>query len=227
MDNISVIIVAAGKGLRMGSELPKQFLAILGKPILCYTLENIRLALPESEIILALHPDYIDFWRNLCAESGCVVEHKIVAGGKSRFESVRNCVDALSPESEKILIHDGVRPFINSDIIGRVVEKLDICDAVIPIIDIVDSLRVVESNGNSEIIDRNTIKAVQTPQGFLRKYLVEGYQQEFNDLFTDDASVVEKIGCKIDFVAGFAQNIKITTKFDIKYAIFLLKSIAE
>lgn len=227
MDNISVIIVAAGKGLRMGSELPKQFLAILGKPILCYTLENIRRALPTAEIILALHPDYVDFWKGLCEESGCRVEHKIVEGGDTRFASVRNCVDAVSPLAEKILIHDGVRPFINSDIIYSVVEKLDSSEAVVPIIDMVDSLRLLGDDGKSEIIDRSNIKAVQTPQGFIRKSLMEGYEQEFDNSFTDDASVVEKNGSKISFVAGFPQNIKITTKFDIDYAIFLLKSIVE
>ncbi len=222
-NDISIIVVAAGKGLRMGGEQPKQFLLLSGQPLLCHTLEALYNILPDAEIILVLHPDFVNYWRGECDKYGVTVPHKIVAGGAERFDSVKNGVDSVSPNSKYILIHDGVRPFVSSELVGRVVEQLKNCEAVIPVAPLVDSLREVEGD-SSKVVDRARFVAVQTPQGFHSKVIREAYEQPFNKNFTDDASVVESNGVSINCVAGERNNIKITTKEDIAFAQFLLKS---
>lgn len=227
MNNTTVIVVAAGKGLRMGSDLPKQFLFINNQPILGVTLRNIREALPEADIIVAMHPDYFEFWTKMCSDNSIEVEHRLVAGGLTRFESVRNCVDTLSPSTDIILVHDGVRPFVSETLIARLISALSCHTAVVPVIPIVDSLRRKNVGGGSEIVNRSEYVAVQTPQVFRAQCLVNSYSQCYNDNFTDDASVVESGGYSVELVGGELSNFKITTSEDMQRANFLLKEVCK
>ncbi len=221
MVEISVIVVAGGEGLRMGGKLPKQFFLLNNKPLLAYTLDAIASVLPEAEIILSLHPSYIDYWHKQCALYGITTPHSVVAGGKERFYSVKNGIAALSVESKYILIHDGVRPFVSSDVILGVLSALKNHSAVIPVVKMTNSLRMIQGEG-SVAVDRGKYLAVQTPQGFCRESLVDAYNQPYNPIFTDDASVVESNGCLIHLSEGCPRNIKITTTEDIYYANYLL-----
>ena len=223
MSNLSVIIVAAGKGLRMGAELPKQFLSISERPMLMDTISQFSETLPEAEIILALNEEYIPFWNELCVKYSFDTPLKIIKGGNSRFQSVRNCVMSVSDIAQFVLIHDGVRPFVSSELINRVVSSVELFDAVIPVISIVDSLREVISDSTSKVVDRENYKIVQTPQAFSFELLKKAYAQSENSSFTDDASVVEKFGFIVNMVEGDRRNIKITTVEDMKYAIFCKK----
>lgn len=223
MSELTVIIVAAGKGLRMGVELPKQFLSLSSRPILMLTLEKFAQTLPDAQIIVALSEDYVDYWKGLCVEHNFSVRHEIVVGGSTRFESVRNCVEALSEDTRYVLVHDGVRPFVSSDLINRVIVGVKKYGAVVPAIDVVDSLRRVKSETTSEGIDRTFLKAVQTPQAFEKDKLKRSYNKPFEPTFTDDASVVEAEGYEVAIVEGERTNCKITTMEDVFYGNFLLK----
>lgn len=223
--NLSVIIVAAGKGLRMGAELPKQFLSFSSTPILMLTIEKFYQVLPDAELIVALGADHVEYWRELCCEHNFKIPHKIVIGGDTRFETVRNSVCEVAEDSEYVLIHDGVRPFVSSELIGRIVERVKIYGAVVPAVEVTDSIRKISSPETSEFVDRRGLVAVQTPQAFTKDMLVIGYQTESKTSFTDDASVVESVGFRVAVVDGERSNIKITTKEDMNYGKFLSKMV--
>lgn len=220
---LTVIIVAAGKGLRMGAELPKQFLSLSSRPILMRTIDKFHETLPEAAILVVLNNDYIGFWEELCREHSFTVPHKVVAGGESRFQSVRNSLSALSSDTDYVLIHDGVRPFVSGELILRVVAAVQTCGVVVPAVDVVDSLRRTISPRESEVVDRNGLKSVQTPQAFQKEFLIRGYRHASGEDFTDDASVVENAGFKVILVEGERSNIKITTQEDMNFGNFLMK----
>lgn len=209
----------------MGAKLPKQFLSLSERPILMRTIEKFHVTLPDAKIILALGADYVEYWGELCRENNFSIPYYIVIGGDSRFESVRNCVDAIDPDTDYVLIHDGVRPFVSSDLIFRVVDGVKKFDAVVPAVEVVDSLRREISASTSEAIDRNGLKAVQTPQAFRFDILKKSYSVDFKSSFTDDASVVEFSGYSVAIVDGERSNIKITTKEDVDFANFFLKNV--
>lgn len=215
-----VIIVAGGKGLRMGSELPKQFLPVGDKPVLMHTLEVFRKYDAGIRIILVLPRGQQDFWRQLCKKHGFTVEHLLADGGETRFHSVKNGL-ALVWESGLVGVHDGVRPFVSVEVIRRCYEQAEIRKAVIPVVDVVETLRHL-TNAGSETVSRNDYKLVQTPQVFDVDLLKQAYKQEFIPTFTDDASVVEAMGIPVFLVAGNRENIKITTPFDLKIGNALL-----
>lgn len=225
MNRLSVIIVAAGKGLRMGAELPKQFLSFSSRPILMLTIEKFAQTLPDVEIIVALSADYVDFWKRMCDEQNFNIPHTIVLGGDTRFESVRNCVDSLCADSQYVLVHDGVRPFVSSELINRVLVAVKKYGAVVPAVDVIDSLRRVVGVESSIAVARENLKSVQTPQAFEKKLLLKSYNKPFSPSFTDDASVVEADGYEVAIVEGERRNIKITTMEDFFYGNFLLKQI--
>ncbi|WP_073347556.1 2-C-methyl-D-erythritol 4-phosphate cytidylyltransferase [Bacteroides congonensis] len=216
----SVIIVAGGKGLRMGSELPKQFLPVGGKPVLMHTLEVFRKYDAALQIILVLPKEQQDFWRQLCKEQGFAVEHLIADGGETRFHSVKNGL-ALVQAPGLVGVHDGVRPFVSIDVISRCYDLAKERKAVIPVIDVVETLRHL-TDGGSETVSRNDYKLVQTPQVFDVELLKQAYAQEFTPFFTDDASVVEAMGVPVYLAEGNRENIKITTPFDLKVGSALL-----
>lgn len=221
-----VLIVAGGKGLRMGGELPKQFIPMRGKPILMHTLEAFQRWDPEARLLLVLPEDHQAYWRMLCKELGCTVPHRVVNGGETRFHSVRNGLTFLSNEVEKfpaedrlvlVGVHDGVRPFVTSDVIRECFFQARQSGAAIPVIPVVDSLREFTGSG-SRPVDRSRYLAVQTPQVFNYEVLKKAYGQPYTPLFTDDASVVEAAGYPVVTVSGNRENIKITTPFDLLVA---------
>lgn len=217
----TTIIVAGGKGARMLSTIPKQFIEIQGKPILMHTLEIFNKYDVNQEIVVVLPEEQVDFWKELCKKHAFTLKHKIVNGGESRFFSVKNALETINTPC-LIAIHDGVRPFVSIETIKRCFEKAEKTGAVIPVINIIDSIRQLDESG-SRAVDRTLYKQVQTPQIFKSDLLKNAYKQEFSELFTDDASVVEATGAKIHLVEGNRENIKITTDFDLKMAEILLK----
>ena len=215
-----VIIVAGGKGLRMGSDLPKQFLPMGDKPVLMHTLEVFRRYDEALQIILVLPQEQQSFWKQLCDEHHFTVKHVLAEGGETRFHSVKNGL-ALVNGIGVVGIHDGVRPFVSQEVIARCFREAVVRQAVIPVIDVVETVRHLTESG-SETVSRNDYKLVQTPQVFDADLLKRAYEQEFTPFFTDDASVVEAMGVPVYLVEGNRENIKITTPFDLKVASALL-----
>ena len=213
-----VIIVAGGKGLRMGSDIPKQFLPIGGKPVLMRTLERFRAYSADLQIILVLPEAQQDYWRQLCEEYHFDVEYQLANGGQTRFHSVQNGLALVPDDAEGVVgVHDGVRPFPSIEVIKNCYETARTAKAVIPVIPVVETVRHLEKEG-SVTVPRDEYKLVQTPQTFDIQLLKAANRQPYNDGFTDDASVVESHGHEITLVEGNRENIKITTPYDLKIA---------
>ena len=211
-----IIIVAGGKGLRMGGDIPKQFLPVCGKPVLMRTLEAFHAYDASMHLILVLPVSQQAYWKELCEEYQFELVHDIADGGETRFHSVKNGL-ALVKEDGLVGVHDGVRPFVSQEVIARCYEEAVSLKAVIPVIGVVETVRHLIEEG-SETVPRDQYKLVQTPQVFDVALLRRAYQQEYTDLFTDDASVVEALGEKVYLVEGNRENIKLTTPFDLKLA---------
>ena len=211
-----IIIVAGGKGLRMGGDIPKQFLPVCGKPVLMRTLEAFHAYDASMRLILVLPVSQQAYWKQLCEEYQFELVHEIANGGDTRFHSVKNGL-ALVEEDGLVGVHDGVRPFVSQEVITRCYEEAASLKAVIPVIGVVETVRHLTEEG-SETVPRDQYKLVQTPQVFDMTLLHRAYQQEYTDLFTDDASVVEALGEKVYLVEGNRENIKLTTPFDLKLA---------
>lgn len=209
----TVLIVAGGKGLRMGGDLPKQFLLVGGKPVLMHTLEAFHNFDAKMRIILALPQEQQAYWRELCFNHHFTVEHTVVDGGETRFHSVKNGLAYI--QTGLVGVHDGVRPFVSPEVIGRCYELAATKKAVIPVIGVIETIRHLTDIG-SQTVNRDDYKLVQTPQVFDVELLKEAYMQEYTPFFTDDASVVEAMGLTVSLVEGNRENIKITTPFDLK-----------
>lgn len=216
----NVIIVAGGKGMRMGAELPKQFMPVGGKPILMRTIEAFYQFDKSIRIIVALTKDYRDHWSNLCKAYGFTIYHEVVDGGDTRFHSVQNALDLVG--DGLVAVHDAVRPFLSKELLDRCFSLARDTQAVIPVIEVTDSLREMTDEIDSKIVNRSDFRLVQTPQVFDVKLLKSAYDTKFLDSFTDDASVVEKFGHKIYLTEGEKTNIKITTPFDLQLAKVIL-----
>lgn len=214
------IIVAGGKGLRMGADLPKQFMPIAGRPLLMRTLDAFLNHDAELVCILALPLVQMEYWADLCRQYSVDYSERVIVveGGATRFHSVKNAL-ARVPEGEESLVavHDGVRPFVSEETIAATYAEATTSGCAVPVVDSVDSVREITADGNVAR-DRSKLKLVQTPQTFRSSILKEAYHQEFRDTFTDDASVVESAGYKITLTVGNRENIKITTPFDLKVA---------
>ena len=213
--------MAGGSGSRMQSSLPKQFMILGGEPVVARTINTFYEALPGAEIVVVLPEEHIPLWRNLTARFD-VAPHRTVCGGKERFDSVKNGIKALSEEVEYIAIHDGVRALVSKRLIIGTMLEVERCDAVIPVVDAVDSYRVVDGD-ESKVISRSQLRIVQTPQVFRSDILRRAYEQEFDARFTDDATVVESLGVKITLFDGERSNIKLTTPEDMIYAEAMLQ----
>ena len=218
-----VIIVAGGKGLRMGSDIPKQFLPIGGKPVLMRTIERFREYSADLQIILVLPKAQQGYWQQLCKEYAFPLplegagggSYRLADGGETRFHSVQHGLALIPDDAEGVVgVHDGVRPFPSIDVIRRCYETAHTAKAVIPVIPVVETLRHV-SEGTKP---RNDYRLVQTPQCFDIQSLKAAYRQPYNNGFTDDASVAEAFGFDITLVEGNRENIKITTPYDLKIA---------
>jgi 2-C-methyl-D-erythritol 4-phosphate cytidylyltransferase len=219
-----IIIVAGGKGLRMGSDIPKQFLPIGGKPVLMRTLERFRAYSEDLQIVLVLPEAQQDYWRQLCEEYHFNVKYQLANGGQTRFHSVQNGLALVPDDAEGVVgVHDGVRPFPSIEVIRNCFETARTAMAVIPVIPVVETVRHLEKEG-SVTVPRDEYKLVQTPQTFDIQLLKAANRQPYNDGFTDDASVVESYGHEIMLVEGNRENIKITTPYDIVVAEAILTS---
>jgi 2-C-methyl-D-erythritol 4-phosphate cytidylyltransferase len=240
--NRTVIIVAGGKGVRMGGALPKQFLPLHGKPVLMHTLEVFHRWDAAAGLWLVLPEEGRAYWEMLCREMPCVVPHRIVRGGETRFHSVRNGLEEVGKEAGLIAIHDGVRPFVAPHVIASCFATAEACGAAIPVIPLTESVRELDGvradgtlceatataaaaatgSGRSRPLDRNRLCIVQTPQVFRAELLHEAYARPCRERFTDDASVVEAAGHPICLVDGNRENIKLTAPVDLLYAEILL-----
>ena len=233
------IIVAGGKGLRMGSDIPKQFLPIGGKPVLMRTIERFREYSADLQIILVLPKAQQDYWRKLCQEyhfplpqSGEARRglYQLADGGETRFHSVQHGLALIPDDAEGVVgVHDGVRPFPSIEVIRNCYETAREKKAVIPVIPVVETLRhldnaqcTMHNAQSSETVPRGDYRLVQTPQTFDIQLLKAANRQPYNDGFTDDASVVEAFGFDITLVEGNRENIKITTPYDLKIAEVLI-----
>ena len=211
-----IIIVAGGKGLRMGGDIPKQFLPVCGKPVLMRTLEAFRTYDPSIHIVLVLPVSQQTYWKELCRTCRFELPHDIADGGETRFHSVMNGLSLVEGDG-LVGVHDGVRPFVSQEVIARCYEEASRQKAVIPVVGVVETVRHLTDEG-SETVPRDQYRLVQTPQVFDAALLRRAYQQEYTALFTDDASVVEALGEKVHLVEGNRENIKLTTPFDLKLA---------
>ena len=223
-----VIIVAGGKGLRMGTDIPKQFLPIGGKPVLMRTLERFHEYAADLQIILVLPKAQQNYWKQLCKEYDFRIEYQLTDGGETRFHSVQNGLALVPDDAEGVVgVHDGVRPFPSVEVIRNCYETARTAKAVIPVIPIVETVRHLASESNTQrsiTVPRSEYRLVQTPQTFDIQLLKAANRQPYNDGFTDDASVVEAYGFDITLVEGNRENIKITTPFDMTIAEALLNN---
>ena len=199
--------------------MPKQFLALQGKPVLMRTIE----AFKGFDVIVTLPVGQMDVWRDLCREYGFTVAHRVVAGGETRWHSVKNALDSIgdAADVDVIAVHDGVRPLASADLIDRCMATAREQGSAIPVVMLNDSVRQVDGQA-SHALDRSTLRAVQTPQAFDARLLVEAYGQPFDPTFTDDASVVERAGHAVTLVEGDPVNLKITRPMDLALAEYLL-----
>ncbi len=210
------IIVAGGSGQRMKSSIPKQFIELNGKPILMHTLEKFYSAKSSINLIVVLPKSHQSTWKTLCHKHQFTIPHQINEGGKSRFQSVKNGLAQCSKESI-IAVHDGVRPLITPDFILNIYREAESKKALIPVCPVIESIRKVDGL-SSESLDRSQYYSVQTPQCFTSELLHKAYQQEEQNTFTDDASVVEALGEKVHLFEGEDNNIKITSHIDLLLA---------
>lgn len=218
-----VIIVAGGKGLRMGADIPKQFLPVGGLPVLMRTILAFREFDPGMKVILVLPRHQQEYWKGLCAEYSFREPFAVADGGETRFHSVKNGLALIPDDAEGVVgVHDGVRPFPSQETISRVYDEAERTGAAVPVVPVVDTLRHIEggdiTEGESKTVSRNEYRIVQTPQTFSIRILKDAYRQEYSDFFTDDASVVEHAGHAVSLVEGNRENIKITTPFDLAVA---------
>ena len=204
----------------MGSETPKQFLEIGGKPILRHTVERFLPAVEDLEIILVIHPDFRQYWKDYNRSCDFLDRYILAEGGITRFHSVQNALKYVQ-DGSIVAIHDAVRPVVGTDLIRRLFAEAETWPAVIPAVPVVDSLREI-SGSSSSPVDRSRFVCVQTPQVFHADVLKAAYRMAYSRAFTDDASVVEAYGCQVRLVPGEKTNIKITTREDLPLVSALL-----
>lgn len=220
-----VIIVAGGKGLRMGSDVPKQFLPVGGVPVLMRTISRFAEAVPGMGIILVLPESQHGYWDSLCREHSFTVSHTVVNGGDTRFASSRNGLMAIPADAQGLVgIHDGVRPFVSAEVICRCYDAARSHGAAIPVMPVTDTLRLVSPDGGGHNVLRSDYRVVQTPQVFDISLARRAFDRPYSESFTDDASVVEAAGHRVTMVEGNRENIKLTTPFDLKIAESLLNT---
>jgi 2-C-methyl-D-erythritol 4-phosphate cytidylyltransferase len=210
------IIVGGGSGSRMLSEVPKQFMLLRGRPVLMHTIEAFHKSDYNPEIIVVLNVDFHQYWENLCVLHNFSIPHQLVKGGTHRFDSVKNGIKAIKTRAI-IAIHDAVRPLLSSQLIDRSFDEAERSGNAVAAIKSRDSVR--QNIGTHTVpLDREEIYLIQTPQTFSSEILKKAYKQEFRNEFTDDASVAERSGIKINLIDGETRNFKITFPEDIRLA---------
>ena len=216
------LIVAGGSGSRMNATVPKQFLLLNEKPVLMHTIERFHEFDNAMEIIVVLPETQFSLWENLCHEYKFSIRHQLVAGGSVRFESVKNGLSKIQGDGI-VAIHDGVRPLVSLETIGRCFEVARLKGNAIPVMPVIESLRMIDGE-NSKAVDRSSFVTIQTPQVFSISEIKSAYNQPFSEAFTDDASVLEAAGSEINLVKGNIENIKITHPADLIFACMLIKN---
>ena len=219
--------------MRMGGDIPKQFLEIGGKAVLHRTIERFVAACPDIRVVTVMNPEYVDFWKEYCLASGMVVPQTIVKGGMTRFHSVKNALRKI-PDGAAVAVHDGVRPFVTEEQIRTMFAAAADVSALIPVLPAVDTMRALlkrtDASGNEVLEsldvqpDRSLLYSVQTPQIFHSEVLKAAYSLPYDQSFTDDASVVERSGVKLSFIRGERLNFKITTREDLTLAAAVLSA---
>lgn len=217
------IIVAGGKGLRMGGEVPKQFIPVKGIPVLMRTMEAFRRYDSQMELILVLPLPQQEYWKDLCREYQFDIPHRIADGGETRFHSVKNGLSLIEDAQGWVAVHDGVRPFVAQEVISSCFEQVKESRAVIPVVGVVETVWQLLEERGSKTVSRDQYRLVQTPQVFELNLLRRAYGQPYVTQFTDDASVVEALGHQVCLVEGNRENIKLTTPFDLKVAEALIE----
>lgn len=223
LKDVYAIIVAAGSGSRFGSQLPKQFCIMAGKPVLMHTVSRFRQVLPDDNIITVLSPDMEKTWIEMCREYG-FTPAKIAYGGETRWQSVKNALQMIPPEAGIIMVHDGARPLVSPELILRASILPSHTEAAVPTIPLTDSIRRLTGGGTSCHADRAGFVAVQTPQSFRAQLLRRAYALPYSPDMTDDASVAEAAGADITLIEGEPSNIKITNPGDITIAEAMFKA---
>lgn len=209
----AAILVAGGSGKRMGSPIPKQFMLLSGKPLLCHTIDAFHAYDPTMPIIVVLPGAQIPIWKSLCIGHGYLTDHQVVAGGEERFHSTRNGLAEVT-DAALVAVHDGVRPLVSTELISRCFAGAEENGSAIPVMPIISSVREVTGDG-SRAIDRSALRAVQTPQCFRIDLLRKAFTLPYDPAFTDEATMVERIGAQVQLVDGDERNVKVTTLVDL------------
>lgn len=221
--DVSIIVVAAGSGSRFGSDVPKQFCCLGGRPVVVRAIERLREALPGSAIAVVISPSERKRWKAVSADYG-LEDVTVADGGASRWESVKNGLAAVPGSASVVLVHDGARPLVDAALARRVVAATRKSDGAIPVVAVTDSLRMLGDGAASVSVDRSRFRAVQTPQGFNARRLAAAYGLPYSPEFTDDASVMSAAGYdNLLLVEGSVNNIKITNPLDIEIAEIYLR----
>lgn len=218
----TILIVAGGRGTRMGGPQPKQFLELAGRPVLMHTLEAFDRWDASARLIVVLPEDQIDTWKRLCEAHVFGRIHRVVAGGETRFHSVQNGLGAVASDG-LIAVHDGVRPLVAPSVIAACFAAAADGGAAVPVVPVVESVREMDADGDSRPVDRTRLRVVQTPQVFRADVLRAAYCLPYDPRFTDDASVVEASGVAVRLVPGNRENIKLTTPMDLLLAEQLMR----
>jgi 2-C-methyl-D-erythritol 4-phosphate cytidylyltransferase len=207
------VIVAGGSGKRMGTEIPKQFLLLKGKPVLYYTIKAFLKAFTDIKIILVLPDEHMELGKEIVDGYFDDKQIQITQGGDTRFHSVSNGLKLIDKESI-IFVHDGVRCLVSTELIEQCYNAAMETGSAVPVVDCKDSVRKITEQGN-EPVDRTSLKLVQTPQTFHSKILLPAFSIDYKERFTDEANVVEAFGLKVTLVQGEDSNIKITNPIDL------------
>lgn len=219
------VIVAGGLGTRMNSIVPKQFMELAGQPVLMHPVKSFFSYDSSLSILVVLPADLISGWQSLCATYDFMIPHNVIEGGPKRYFSVKNALNTIPPEG-LVAIHDGARPLAGYALISRAFDSAAVEGNAIPAIPVPDSVRMINGSSNRPL-DRNTLRRIQTPQVFDTAMIKKAYAAGFNDSFTDDASVLEASGVKINLIEGDPFNIKITYPEDLPVAETLIRHISQ
>jgi 2-C-methyl-D-erythritol 4-phosphate cytidylyltransferase len=220
--NKYAVIVAGGKGVRMGAAVPKQFLPLLGKPLLCYAIQAFAETIPDIRIILVLPEDQLSSAETVLRSYLGGIDVTVVAGGETRYHSVQNGLKKVNDDGV-VFVHDGARPLIQADLIKRCYTQASEIGSAIPAIEVMESVRIIE-DGYPQPVNREQLRVVQTPQTFKTGIILPAFEQAYRPEFTDEATVVEAYGTKIQLVEGAYENIKVTTPADMIIAEALLNT---
>ena len=210
----TAIIVAGGSGKRLGGPVPKQFQTVKGRPLLMWTIEAFHAADPDMALIVVLPREHFDIWKALCMGHRFFIKHDVVAGGEQRWHSVKAGSEKVEGDG-LVAVHDGVRPLVSVDLIKRCFTAAGEKAAAIPVVPVVPSIRETTAEG-SKALDRSRLLAVQTPQCFHADLLRKAFELPYEATFTDEATLVERLGVKVALVEGEENNIKVTTAMDMR-----------